>query len=78
VTNDIERRMFEHKEKLVPSFTARYKIERLVYFEATEDVHAAISREKQIKGWTRKKKLALINSVNPTWKNLGDAWREPA
>lgn len=75
ITNDLERRAFEHKEKLVPGFTTKYKIERLVYFEATEDVHAAISREKQIKGWTRRKKLALINSMNPTWKDLSEAWR---
>ena len=74
ITNDLERRVFEHKEKLVPGFTTKYKIERLVYFEATEDVHAAILREKQIKGWTRHKKLALINSMNPTWKDLSKAW----
>jgi putative endonuclease len=76
VTSDLERRVFEHKEKLVPGFTAKYKIERLVYFEIAEDVHAAISREKQIKGWTRSKKLALIDSVNPTWSDLSSAWLE--
>jgi putative endonuclease len=76
VTNDLERRVFEHKEKLVPGFTTKYRIERLVYFETTADVHTAISREKQIKGWIRSKKLALINSVNPTWKDLSHAWRE--
>jgi putative endonuclease len=70
VTNDLKRRAYEHKEKLVPGFTAKYKIERLVYFELTEDVHAKISREKQIKGWTRSKKVALVDSVNPTWKDL--------
>ena len=64
VTNDIERRVFEHKERLVPGFTTRYKINRLVYFETTEDIYSAISREKQIKGWTRHKKLALIVSSN--------------
>lgn len=78
VTGDLERRVFEHKEKLVPGFTAKYKIERLVYFEIAEDVHAAISREKQIKGWTRSKKLALIDSVNPTWKDLSASWFENA
>ena len=76
VTSDLERRVFEHKEKLVPGFTAKYKIERLVYFEIGEDVHAAISREKQIKGWTRSKKLALIDSINPTWSDLSSAWLE--
>jgi putative endonuclease len=76
VTNNLERRVFEHKEKLVPGFTSKYKIYRLVYFEMTEDIHSAISREKQIKGWTRSKKLALINSVNPTWNDLSRAWRE--
>jgi putative endonuclease len=76
VTNSLERRVFEHKEKLVPGFTSKYKIDRLVYFEMTEDIHSAILREKQIKGWTRSKKLALINSVNPTWKDLSHVWRE--
>jgi putative endonuclease len=76
VTNDLARRVHEHKKKLVLGFTAKYKIERLVYFEITEDVHAAISREKQIKGWLRSKKLALITSVNPTWNDLGASWFE--
>ncbi|HET9786001.1 MAG TPA: GIY-YIG nuclease family protein [Pyrinomonadaceae bacterium] len=76
VTNDLERRVFEHKEKLVPGFTTKYRIERLVYFEITEDVHSAIAREKQIKGWTRDKKVALIDSLNPTWKDLSAGWFE--
>jgi putative endonuclease len=74
VTNDLERRVYEHKQKLVPGFTTKYNINRLVYFEATEDVHAAISREKQIKGWLRSKKITLIGSVNPTWVDLSDSW----
>jgi len=74
VTNDLERRIYEHKKKLVQGFTAKYKIERLVYFETVEDIHAAISREKQIKGWTRNKKLALIASVNPIWDDLSENW----
>jgi putative endonuclease len=74
VTNNLARRVFEHKEKLLPGFTTKYKIERLVYFEATEDIRSAIAREKQIKGWTRGKKLALISSVNPTWNDLSVAW----
>jgi putative endonuclease len=65
VTNDLERRVYEHKQKLVPGFTTKYNIDRLVYFEATEDVHAAISREKQIKGWLRSKKIAdRVNQSN--------------
>ena len=70
VTNDLERRVYEHKQKLVPGFTAKYNITRLVYFEVTQDVKAAITREKQIKGWLRSKKIALIESVNPEWKDL--------
>ena len=76
VTNNLERRVYEHKKKLVPGFTAKYNIERLVYFETTEDVNTAISREKQIKGWTRSKKLALIGSDNPTWNDLSSSWFE--
>jgi putative endonuclease len=74
VTNDLERRVYEHKKKLVPGFTSRYKIDQLVYFEVTGDLEAAIGREKQIKGWTRKKKIGLINSVNPQWKDLSKEW----
>lgn len=70
VTNDLERRVYEHKEKLVPGFTAKYNITQLVYFEVTQDVRGAIMREKQIKGWLRSKKIALIESVNPEWKDL--------
>jgi putative endonuclease len=74
VTNDLERRVYEHKQKLLPGFTTKYNIDRLVYFEATEDVNVAISREKQIKGWLRRKKIALIRSVNPSWGDLSDSW----
>jgi len=74
VTNDLERRVYEHKQKLVPGFTAKYNIARLVYFEVTQDVQAAITREKQIKGWLRSKKIALIESVNPEWKDLSMGW----
>ena len=70
VTNDLERRVYEHKKKLVPGFTTKYNITRLVYFEVTQDVGAAIAREKQIKGWLRTKKIALIDSVNPGWRDL--------
>jgi putative endonuclease len=74
VTNDLERRIYEHKQKLVPGFTAKYNITCLVYFEVTEDVGAAIAREKQIKGWLRIKKIALIESMNPKWTDLSARW----
>lgn len=76
VTNDLIRRVYEHKQKLVPGFTEKYNISRLVYFEETSDVRDAIAREKQIKGWTRAKKIALIESINPEWKDLSDGWYE--
>src|SRR5260370_362177 len=74
VTNNLERRVYEHKAGVVEGFTHRYKINRLVYFEETNDVVAAISREKQIKGWVRRKKLDLIKAVNPNWEDLSLAW----
>lgn len=80
VTNDLMRRVYEHKDKLVSGFTTKYNISRLVYFEQTCDINAAISREKQIKGWLRAKKIVLIESVNPTWQDLSADWfekREP-
>ena len=70
VTNNLERRIYEHKHHLVKGLTNKYKIDKLVYFEETSDINAAISREKQIKGWLRKKKIALIESMNPGWKDL--------
>jgi putative endonuclease len=72
VTNDIARRMQEHKEGLIPGFTQKYKVDRLVYLEQTEDVKAAITREKQFKNWRREKKEALINSANPSWNDLSE------
>jgi len=74
VTNNLERRVLQHRDKLQEGFTALYNINRLVYFEVFGDVRAAISREKQIKGWTRRKKIALIESMNRDWKNLSDGW----
>ena len=70
VTNDLQRRMYEHKNKLVDGFSKRYNLCKLVYFEETTDVYSAISREKEIKGWLRSKKDTLINNVNPTWVDL--------
>ena len=74
VTNNLERRVYEHKQKFVPGFTAKYNITRLVYFEETGDIQEAIAREKQIKGWLRTKKIALIESVNPAWEDLSASW----
>lgn len=70
VTNDLVRRVWEHKNKLVEGFTKKYELDKLVYFEVFEDVNYAISREKQIKGGSRKKKLDLINNFNKEWKDL--------
>ena len=74
VTNDLVRRIYEHKNKLAGGFTERYNIDRLVYYEATEDINAAIAREKQLKGWTRKKKIDLIQSSNARWLDISDGW----
>ena len=74
VTNDLERRVFEHRNKLVPGFTAEYDVDRLIYFESTSNVLAAIEREKQIKGWRRSRKIALIESRNPAWRDLSLDW----
>ena len=74
MTNDLQRRVYEHKQKLIPGFTASYNISSLVYFEETSDVKSAIAREKQIKGWTRAKKIALIESTNSQWQDLSADW----
>jgi putative endonuclease len=74
MTNNLERRVLEHKRKLVPGFTSKYNIDRLVHFETFRDVRAAIHREKEIKGWLRAKKVALIISHNPTWRDLSQGW----
>ena len=68
------RRVIEHKEKRVQGFTSKYNIHILVYYESTTNVHAALAREKQIKGWLRVKKIDLINSMNPEWKDLSEDW----
>src|SRR5689334_9579830 len=73
-TNDLQRRVYEHQHKLIPSFTGKYNVTRLVYFEETLGVQAAIAREKQIKGWIRAKKVALIESTNPAWVDLSAEW----
>jgi putative endonuclease len=70
VTNDLERRVNEHKTGAVPGFTKRYRINRLVYFQETDDIAAAIAAEKQIKGQSRARKIALIEAENPSWRDL--------
>jgi putative endonuclease len=95
VTNNLMRRVYEHKKKLVRGFTSKYNIHVLVYYESTSNVYAALAREKQIKGWLRAtpprlvgrlapagsrpergagEKIALINSLNPDWKDLSEEW----
>jgi putative endonuclease len=74
VTNNLERRVYEHKHKAIEGFTSRYNINRLVYFAETNDVTAAIAREKEIKGWLRKRKVALIEEMNPGWRDLSAEW----
>ena len=74
VTNDLTRRVFEHKEKRVEGFTKKYNMTLLVYYETTNYVQAAIAREKQLKSWRRSKKIALIESSNPQWKDYSLEW----
>lgn len=76
VTNNLERRLEEHRSKRAPGFTSRYNLVKLVYFEQTEDVHSAITREKQIKSWRREKKNALVETMNPEWNDLAEGWFE--
>jgi len=70
VTNNLIRRVYEHKNKLVKGFTSKYNINKLVYYEVFSDVRDAIYREKQIKSWSRKKKIEMIEKFNPEWKDL--------
>ena len=74
VTNNLTRRVYEHKEKLVDGFARKYKITKLVYYELFEDIENAILREKQIKGGSRQKKIELINSMNMGWRELYEEW----
>jgi len=74
VTNNLEKRIYQHKHKLIDGFTKKYNVTRLGYFEETTDINAAIQREKEIKGWRRSKKIDLIKSNNPTWKDLAEDW----
>jgi putative endonuclease len=70
VTNNLARRVYEHKNSLGGTFTRKYNVQKLVYYEVGEDVNAVIAREKQIKGGSRQKKIDLINKMNPEWKDL--------
>ena len=74
VTSDLERRVYEHKMQLVDGFTKKYNVHKLVYYEATSDVKAALEREKQLKGWVRAKKDMLIAQMNPAWEDLSEKW----
>ena len=78
VTNNLERRVYEHRERLVQGFTSKYNVTKLVYFESTPDVGSAIAREKQIKGWRRDRKAVLIESMNPYWVDLAETWFAPS
>lgn len=78
VTNNVERRVREHKTGYVDGFTKKYTIHRLVYYEDYESIRDAISREKQLKDWRREKKVALIESFNPEWDDLADSWYRAA
>ncbi|MFI5263242.1 MAG: GIY-YIG nuclease family protein [Candidatus Kapaibacterium sp.] len=74
VTNNLERRLYEHKNKLIEGHTSKYNIDRLVYFEQFEDIQQAIARETQLKDWRREKKVALIEAMNPGWKDFSEDW----
>jgi len=73
-TSNLEKRMYEHRMKLVDGFTRRYNVTMLAYFEQTNDPEAALLRERELKGWRREKKIALIESSNPTWSDLSQEW----
>ena len=76
VTNNLERRVYQHKRHLIPGFSDKYNTTQLVYYDATNDVRAAIAREKRIKSWLRARKVALIESANPNWQGLSEGWFE--
>ena len=74
VTNNLQRRIYEHKEKLIDGFTSKYNVNKLVYYEETTDIKSAISREKELKGWGRSKKDALVVTMNQNWEDLSKVW----
>lgn len=75
VTNNLVRRLYEHKQELIEGFTKRYHVHKLVYFETTTDVRSAIEREKQLKGWRRARKNELVETMNPEWRDLSEDWQ---
>ena len=74
VTSNLTRRLYEHRNKLADGFTKQYNVHKLVYYEHTNDVYSAISREKQLKNWSRSKKITLIERMNPEWRDLSADW----
>ena len=74
VTNDLERRVYQHKTKSIKGFTAKYNCNKLVYYAETDEISAAITEEKRIKGGSRKKKIEMIESINPKWQDLSKDW----
>ena len=74
VTGDLRRRLYEHQQELADGFTKKYHVHKLVYFEQTTDVHAALEREKQLKNWSRAKKNRLVETLNPEWNDLSEGW----
>ena len=78
LTNDLERRAYEHKRGVGSQFAKKYNVSKLVYYEATDDVRSAIAREKQVKAWRRSKRVALIESLNPYWEDLAEGWYDPS
>ena len=72
VTNDLERRLYEHRNNLIEGFTNKYNVHHLVYYEDVNDIQSALQREKQLKRWTRKWKIELIEKVNPEWRDLAE------
>jgi putative endonuclease len=74
VTSDLERRVYEHKHKLIEGFTSKYNITKLVWYEVFPDIEQAIEGEKRIKGWVRRKKIAMIEAQNPHWEDLSERW----
>ena len=76
MTNDIKKRVYQHKNHLIPGFTDKYNIDKLLYFEIASEATSAIRREKQLKKWKREKKAALVDLENPGWKDLSEGWYE--
>jgi len=76
VTSRPEQRIFEHKQHLQKGFTSKYDVDRLLYYESYDEIGKAIDREKQLKGWRREKKVALIEALNPHWEDLSQGWYE--